>query len=313
MNNVQLDMVLGYLNEGTEIDTVDFLYESLNELIEESMYENYMIGEILEADNGENVQKVEIVKQSKIKPMIDKFINWIKKVILNIKGVINQLTTKFSAAIVKKQIDTAIKNIKESSDDHVFVGKQTVYLLRDIANFDLEGRMKDLNTALNFNGSIKDIAKDVDKAKEFAGPMKEFSFEKAMGVLKKELSDNNEEEKVSANEIIKLLENTKSKISDAYVNSIKKFVESYNKIYKEVASIEDADPQAVNIIISGITHLCTESIKTSKFTLKIMSVILRVSNKDMKKELKTRSITKAAKNALGPNIDMDEIKKSRNK
>lgn len=110
MNSRQLDMLLGYLNEGTEIDETEFMMESLNEMVQNCIYESNMITSLLEEDNvEEKSEKKEIGLGTKIKEAIKKFINWVKSLITKLKIKIAQLNVKS----LTKSLDKAITKQKE--------------------------------------------------------------------------------------------------------------------------------------------------------------------------------------------------------
>lgn len=85
MNDKQLDIVLEYLNEGTEIDTVEFLYESIQEEI-----------------NRLSIHEINISFKINIFDLIKKLINIIKEIL---KKIVNFLKSKIF------KINQNIKNI----------------------------------------------------------------------------------------------------------------------------------------------------------------------------------------------------------
>ena len=100
MNDRQLDMVLGYLNEGTSIDNTDYMIESINEMVEQSIYESTMITSLLE-DKSDN----KISLGTKIKEAIKRFINWVKTLITKLKMKMSQIGVKVMGKTIKKDIE----------------------------------------------------------------------------------------------------------------------------------------------------------------------------------------------------------------
>ena len=90
MNNKQLDMVLGYLNEGTEIDEIEWLMESINETINQFEFVNEDV-EIL------NEGKV----ADKIKSVLHKIAEFIKSAFNKIKSLMDSLISKLMQYIQK--------------------------------------------------------------------------------------------------------------------------------------------------------------------------------------------------------------------
>ena len=122
MNNKQLDMVLGYLNEGIEIDEFEFMIESFTESckIFDFVNENEEAG----SKQGIINKILEFFKKvgKFIKDSLLKFLQFIKRKITESKAVISELTGKGSYSykeIKENKINNLINDIeaKKSIND----------------------------------------------------------------------------------------------------------------------------------------------------------------------------------------------------
>lgn len=111
MNNTQLDMVLEYLNEGTEIDSTQYMIESIDEMVENCFYESTMITSLLEADEEDSSEKKEIGLGTKIIEGIKRFINWVKSLIAKLKNQIAKLAVKSLVPKIKSNVDNQLKQL----------------------------------------------------------------------------------------------------------------------------------------------------------------------------------------------------------
>ena len=121
MNNVQLDMVLGYLNEGTEIDEINFLVESLDEMVNEAFNESTMITSLLEAEDeiiDADYREIEDEKKvglgTKIVEAIKRFINWVKSLLAKLKNQITKLAVKSLIPKIEKNVNKQLEQLKDA-------------------------------------------------------------------------------------------------------------------------------------------------------------------------------------------------------
>jgi hypothetical protein len=110
MNNKQLDMVLGYLNEGTEIDQLSWLVESINEEINKftEINETYFVNESV----GEKVKEILNKLWKFIKSLVNKALEFVKGIGTKLTGFIAKLKAKLSS---KKKESTNESVILESA------------------------------------------------------------------------------------------------------------------------------------------------------------------------------------------------------
>ena len=110
MNNAQLDMVLGYLNEGTNIDQLSWLVESIDEEIIRftEIDETYFVNESV----GEKVKEILNKLWKFIKSIINKALEFVKGIGTKLTGFIAKLKTKLSS---KKKKSTNESVILESA------------------------------------------------------------------------------------------------------------------------------------------------------------------------------------------------------
>ena len=80
MNDRQLDMVLGYLNEGTSIDEVYWLYESIQEEIDRFNFVNEDVEVVNEGEIGEKIKSSINKIIEFIQKCIDKILNFIRSI-----------------------------------------------------------------------------------------------------------------------------------------------------------------------------------------------------------------------------------------
>ena len=132
MNNKQLDMVLGYLNEGTEIDEISWLMESINEEINRFKFVNEDV-EVL--NEGKFLEKAKMILKKAIEA-IDKFI---KGVWAKIKTFVSNLLTKLKGLKFKEKIKAALS--RKSTNESV---------LYEISGNDLLNWMKDTKLKYRF-------------------------------------------------------------------------------------------------------------------------------------------------------------------
>jgi len=156
MNNKQLDMVLGYLNEGTEIDEIEFMVESINEEIKRFDFIN---------------EEVEILNEGKVVEFVKKLIEGVKVLISKLK---NFLVTKFAKFIKlirekasKLQDKTLSQRFKQAVSKLKSSNESTV-LEASIADFENLMKEKYVIYFIDFNKfselleKIKKFTKDAD-------------------------------------------------------------------------------------------------------------------------------------------------------
>lgn len=151
MNDKQLDMVLGYLNEGTEIDEISWLMESINETINQFEFVN-------EGKIGD-----------KIKSAIDKIIEFIKKcidrIIQFIKSIKDLAISKLKQARISKNDILKIKNGKKVNNESIIyeesIGSTVqTYILGDVIEigrklYNITGNKIDNTTIDDYINSFK--------------------------------------------------------------------------------------------------------------------------------------------------------------
>jgi hypothetical protein len=120
MNNKQLDMVLGYLNEGTEIDEISWLVESINETINQFDFVN--------EDSTDNLGfKNKIV--SALKNIITKIKGLISGFFKKIKELINKIFKKNqNMPELKKELNEKKKNDPDFEDIDNYLNNNYVEL-----------------------------------------------------------------------------------------------------------------------------------------------------------------------------------------
>ncbi len=108
MNNTQLDMVLGYLNEGTDIDEFEWLMESATEMI--NQFDNFLVEEANEKKEGSGIL-------SKIKEILSKVAEFIKSAIKKFKEFFKKLFNK--GELSKKQIVAKAKTVEKADTSNI--------------------------------------------------------------------------------------------------------------------------------------------------------------------------------------------------
>lgn len=98
MNDKQLDMVLEYLNENVEIDTVEFLYESLNEQLEELEF----------VDESKFIDKIKYT----ITKVIELIKTFIKNILDKIITFLKNASKKLLASKVKEKVQKMLNSEK---------------------------------------------------------------------------------------------------------------------------------------------------------------------------------------------------------
>ena len=162
MNDRQLDMVLGYLNEGTSIDNVDYMIESINEMVEQSIYESTMITSLLENENNNNKDKSDnkISLGTKIKEAIKRFINWVKTLITKLRLKMNQIGVKVMGKTIKRDIEKQKEIAKNLDQNATFKINMMEYALLDTATEIIDIDAEDI-TFMSFTGNIDSVMQDL--------------------------------------------------------------------------------------------------------------------------------------------------------
>ena len=291
MNNKQLDMVLGYLNEGTDIDRNEYLIESIDDFLNQIMYESEMITSLLEEDNNEekddNKDTNNIGLGTKIKETIKRFLNWLKKIITNIQLRINQLTTKLSSSVIKNQIDSCIKRAKNTDLKEIAISPIAYTHINNLANFDLKSAVEGQQNVIKAISTLqKDTFTNLEEAKAYAESMN-IPVKDVIENIKNTEKDTQQFINVSVSEFVSLLEKIKGKLNDNFANSLKETIKYYNELYKTLASVKNADPRCTNIVLSSTTKAIRQGMKVSSFMTKYLISLLASINKvfkDNKKE-----------------------------
>ena len=291
MNNKQLDMVLGYLNEGTDIDRNEYLIESIDDFLNQIMYESEMITSLLEEDNNEekddNKDTNNIGLGTKIKETIKRFLNWLKKIITNIQLRINQLTTKLSSSVIKNQIDSCIKRAKNTDLKEIAISPIAYTHINNLANFDLKSAVEGQQNVIKAISTLqKGTFTNLEEAKAYAESMN-IPVKDVIENIKNTEKDTQQFINVSVSEFVSLLEKIKDKLNDNFANSLKETIKYYNELYKTLASVKNADPRCTNIVLSSTTKAIRQGMKVSSFMTKYLISLLASINKvfkDNKKE-----------------------------
>lgn len=294
MNDRQLDMVLGYLNEGTQIDEIEWLMESINSLINES----YELNLLFEADiikfptkNEQNDQNEEETAKSnnnisvgtKIKEAIRRFINWIKKIIVNLKATIAKFAGKFNKNYFNKCIDSMINQAEQfNKADKEYKGvlasnKTTASLVRlyGIAKNNEAGKSFD-----RFIGSFDQMAKvdfqDNDTVKRLSESIVKASEEFSKNV-KEYSSDKSGFDSDAYLHLLKTVKNNKA--IETFLEFPDKLIKSYNAAYSQVAKIKNGDPKLINDYLSSMTKCCNVGLKMFSYITKNIGSILSFASK----------------------------------
>lgn len=254
MNNAQLDMVLGYLNEGTEIDTIDFILESLNEEINSMMLEDVEV-----VNEGATIDKIKDL----IANLIEKFKNFlkfIKEKVLVFIGTIKKAILKILSK--SKTTDTDEKTLEYEMLDFPKI-ENYISKMYDMMNGKIEADKNNVHTdadnVITSEYTIQEFCKkyseDLNKFENLNKKLCKLSND----ALKEFDKLNDEIRKIekSGNQVPDEL-NKKCKamvLIDTYIVMISRigvgrFKENYDKITKYVpeGELKKIDPEATKFV-----------------------------------------------------------------
>lgn len=227
MNNKQLDMVLGYLNEGTEINEIEFMMESINETINQFEFVN---------------EDVEILNEGKIgdmiKTIISKIVEFIKKFVSAIGNFISAIINKITGASTKKEIEDTCTKMKNTPVEELNKNmKENEEKIKEEMKKANESINNSINNIVNRHKETNEYIKKVlDEINNSAFDSKVKDLNKDLGI-----SGDSEPIDVEYKEIGEAVYNL-SKISDSDIknlvfvevnidDSFDKFISDYDQLY----------------------------------------------------------------------------------
>ena len=315
MNDRQLDMVLGYLNEGTSIDNTDYMIESINEMVEQSIYESTMIASLLENENNNNKDKSDnkISLGTKIKEAIKRFINWVKTLIAKLRLKMNQIGVKVMGKTIKRDIEKQKEIAKNLDQNATFKINMLEYELLDTGTEFIDIDVEDITFMGNIDSvNVDSLSLNVDSAVEQASknniyksfttlmkfptillyistPLANFISPNALkrkGISKEKLEAYDKERTISVrdyinflNDIPALVDNA-AKILDLCQKSYNESINEANKLYKE-------DPEKANNELKICTKIANFVTTLAGASIKAIMIATKLTKKPLKKASKS--------------------------
>lgn len=300
MNNTQLDMVLGYLNEGTEINQYDFMMESLNEMVEQSIYESAMIDSLLEAydndiedaefrelnddntykDGNSSKKKDERYKNKrniidKIGDAIGRFITWVGELITKLKAQIAKLKIKVLVPFIKKAVEKQKAKLK--NDDP---GK--IIELSDFETWILfEDELTTKQSMLDFRASFNKI--ESENIKELIANVPIFIILLSPALVKNyntKVSTTHSKE-ITVGEYLQKIDKLADKAKKC-VNIIDDVLKDYNSAIAEAKKLRKEDPDKASkklredsAAVRNFTYIATGAVKATMIMLKLVNKTIR--------------------------------------
>ena len=250
MNNKQLDMVLGYLNEGAEIDELEWLYESIQEEINNILFEDFEIVN----EESENTGLLSKLKES-IKKVLEKLTNFVKNIVTKVLNFFKSIVLKFKKAKSEKsdRISALNKEYEFKEIDFTKVHAIVDYLDKNIKNpissiENINNKLEeDFISTITIKGSdfIDKCIDQTDRANVIVRKLNSMS-RKGIEILneKNNLKNLNPEELDLTMKQIKILEvvvNINIKLTSKLLNTVK-----YNrKITISLLNLKDLENEEV--------------------------------------------------------------------
>jgi hypothetical protein len=317
MNDKQLDMILGYLNEGTEINEADWLVESIKEEINRFSFVNEKIEMLNEGALSTIKEKIgELIKKiiQMLKNLKDKVVTFIKKVIhgggssakkveenfkiasdgtkmtkdkngkVHVHGIINKSNIK-DAINYAMQKESCI--MLESEEDKVAKANREIYEL-----FEKHQPVYMFRTnAIPWSDEIDDLEDDLDDILSGNGSYHLRFTNKLMksgGINKyfeSHLSTYSSNGTISANKdyvnngLNYFMDDFKT--IDKYINSVPKYIDRITKIMEKAKNnYNNVDEDTLDKLKKFITEASTMKNLLDKYLselLKTRSVIVKAS------------------------------------
>jgi hypothetical protein len=206
---------------------------------------------------------------TKVKATIDRFLNWIKKIITNLKGQLMKVGQRINAAYTSMILKKAIKKVEKDKDDATY--NVSANVLVDIAKVtqkdELEEAWKEIIKGLDemigeFSGkdlnnvSLDELKKGLDEAD---GTMK--GLDDILNIAK----DEGDKAKASVNkkELLDALKKMNGNSMFKGISMTQKALDIYNKAYNAIAKTRKDvnDPRKVNVLLSALTKSINGSLK----------------------------------------------------
>lgn len=279
MNNVQLDMVLGYLNEGTEIDKINFLVESLDEMVNEAFNESAMITSLLEADEeviDAEYREIEDEKKvglgTKIVEAIKRFINWVKSLLAKLKNQITKLAVKSLVPMIEKNIRSQVK-LLENADPNAKIKlskfESAVLYQNDLVD-------PDKNLIADYNTSVySEFHKLFAKTPKFI-----ILMSPKLATIWNVSVTKGAKDTITVGKYIE-----KAKYLDEYAKSCWKNLEEaqaiYNKAIAEANKFYKEDPTEANKTISEATKIMNATTAIASGSIKSILTMLKLTKRKL--------------------------------
>lgn len=299
MNDRQLDMVLGYLNEGAEIDEYDYMLESLNEMMEYSINESAMITSLLERDIEDHLKNMPLKSSNafeKVQEIIKRFINWVKSLITKLKIKIRQLSVSIISKQIKKQIEKQKAIIKDMDPDTTITLGAAEFALLSSAAEVISLSEKEIQEEIcysdnEFSSAMNDVSfkniKDrltligVNLFSKLPYPIFALNINLANKFSKDLKKIPKEARSITVEEYVDLL-NALPALCDNVSNVLEKCLKSYNELIKFANdSYKDAD-KATNEAMKFGTRLTNLTTALSTAALRVELVALKLCKKSLK-------------------------------